>query len=1149
MATSDFIPGFSSYRTVEKTFFDLETLANNNPNIASWLDKGDSYDKITPGGNDGYDIYALELTNKGIGGYITSPDGQLLKPTLYIQGSIHPREYATAELAARFGKYLVDNYDKDPDIKWLLDYTKIAIVPILNPDGRKIAEGGTLERKNANGVDLNRNYNFKWDPPGEKTSKNPSDETYRGNEAASEPEVKAAQDYLKTLFPDQRDESKDAAKVSNNATGVYIDFHSYGENILYPWGWSKDSAPNYEELRRLGLKFAYYNRTTGGSETKSTINGSIINTYTDKPYNVSQDSTLYTTSGGSDDWAYGTLGVAAYTFEIGNDFFENPKYFEEQIVPQNLAALVYAAKSSYSPYQTPFGAESLSPKVSLSQLIAGQPLILSAIADATRYADSNLSTYTGIGLDGKADQELPPFQNIQAARYTIDTPPWIEGAQFFPLVPKDGKFDSPKEELQTEINTTNLSVGKHQIFVQSKNENGIWGVPSSTFIEIKPSFDVQLLIDEITVEKLTDSEPGYEDEIYFSIAGAGSVNGTFKDRIPAPPKDGFSLKEKDDPDTKEIIDNKQQNILLQQFKVAEGESVGITVNVSEDESKIAKILLGAGGVLTAIAEGIVAVVTAPTVVGAIGFGPLALVQLGVSSAQLYEAINSNNDDAVGAFALGIINQNGLPEIRWASATDTVLSSPDNGYSADFFVYGSGAKYRFRVSAKILDTNISAITVSGLDDTTKNLILIGSDDINGTGNNLDNIITGNEANNTLNGLTGNDVLYGRGGNDILNGGDGNDIMQGGTGDDTYEISSILDTITELPNEGNADTVNSSINYALSENLENLNLTGDRVINASGNILNNIISGNNAGNKLYGQAGNDIIKGGNGNDLLDGGLGNDSIFGESGNDTLNDPDGVIEAHGGIGNDTINITFASNWDDNDNPNDSPRSDGKIIGGYGNDNITVTMNRNDFSINLKADEDTVENPQDGNDTVTLQGNYANSTIYLGGGVNIFNGGLGRDTVFGGSGNDTLFGNAGNDYLIGGTGINQIDGGSETDTIDYQNSSNGVTVNIDGQINYKNVGSPFDLERSFEINAGKAFDEFKTTDDTLVNIEDIIASKFNDILIGNSSNNSIFAGLGDDLLIGNGGNDLLDGGDGIDTVSYRRYQGTVPLTTSWVPT
>ena len=100
--TDHAIPGFLSYRTVEKTYSDLETLTTANPTIASWLDIGDSYDKLTPGGADGYDLHVLELTNKN-----TQPAGG--KPILYVEAGIHSREYSTNEVLTdkRFAEQLV----------------------------------------------------------------------------------------------------------------------------------------------------------------------------------------------------------------------------------------------------------------------------------------------------------------------------------------------------------------------------------------------------------------------------------------------------------------------------------------------------------------------------------------------------------------------------------------------------------------------------------------------------------------------------------------------------------------------------------------------------------------------------------------------------------------------------------------------------------------------------------------------------------------------------------------------------------------------------------------------------------------------------------------------------------------------------------
>lgn len=164
-------------------------------------------------------------------------------------------------------------------------------------------------------------------------------------------------------------------------------------------------------------------------------------------------------------------------------------------------------------------------------------------------------------------------------------------------------------------------------------------------------------------------------------------------------------------------------------------------------------------------------------------------------------------------------------------------------------------------------------------------------------------------------------------------------------------------------------------------------------------------------INGLDGDDFIDGGDGNDLLNGGMGNkDRLLGRAGNETIIDPDGVITARGGAGNDTIKITFAADWDNNNNPNDAPRSNDKISGGSGDDTIAVTANNANFSIELNPVSET---PNDGNDIISLQGSYRNSVVNLGGGNDTFNGGSGSDRVFGGKGNDVLTGSEGNDIFV----------------------------------------------------------------------------------------------------------------------------------------
>ncbi|MBU7584136.1 MAG: calcium-binding protein [Nostoc sp. TH1S01] len=247
---------------------------------------------------------------------------------------------------------------------------------------------------------------------------------------------------------------------------------------------------------------------------------------------------------------------------------------------------------------------------------------------------------------------------------------------------------------------------------------------------------------------------------------------------------------------------------------------------------------------------------------------------------------------------------------------------DGGLGDDLMIGGAGNDTYYVDSSndQIIEalsqgTDTVRATVSfTLADNIENLILTGTNAIDGTGNSLNNSITGNSANNillgndgndTLKGDAGNDTLNGGAGNDSLDGGLGNDVMIGGAGNDTYYVDSSNDLITELLNEG-TDTVRVGFSFTLGDNIENLILTGSNAIDGTGNSLKNTITGNSANNSLFGGGDNDTLKGGDGDDTLDGGNGNDTLTGGNGNDTLVGGLGSDRLTGGTGNDKF--VFAS-------------------------------------------------------------------------------------------------------------------------------------------------------------------------------------------------------------------------------------------------
>lgn len=443
------IPGFSCYRTVEETYQALQALATDHPTLAQWSDFGDSWEKIN-GPGAGYDLRVLVLSNQAS----SAP-----KFPFILIAAIHARELATAELATRFAEQLVNGYGSNPDSTWLLDHAEIHLVAQLNPDGRKKAESGLSWRKNVDnafcantnsrGVDLNRNSSFLFGGTGSSSSQ--CSEIFRGLSAASEPEVASIETYMSTVFQDQRGPAmSDAAPASTE--GLFISLHSFGGYVLFPWEGVSTVSPNNTGLGTLARKFGFF---TG--------------------YEACQEG-LPPAAGTTVDEAYGEYGVAAYTFEIGNSFFESCSSFENTVMPANLPALLYGAKAARRPYQDSAGPEILSLTLSSGSVPAGTAVGVLAVANQTRYANNGC---------GAAE----PSRTVSGAGYSIDIPPWDAGVGTS-LSAADGMFNGTVENLTGSIDTTALSEGRHIVFVFGLDSSGNRGVPTAAFLDITVAADI-----------------------------------------------------------------------------------------------------------------------------------------------------------------------------------------------------------------------------------------------------------------------------------------------------------------------------------------------------------------------------------------------------------------------------------------------------------------------------------------------------------------------------------------------------------------------------------------------------------------------------------------------------------------------------------
>ncbi len=500
----------------------------------------------------------------------------------------------------------------------------------------------------------------------------------------------------------------------------------------------------------------------------------------------------------------------------------------------------------------------------------------------------------------------------------------------------------------------------------------------------------------------------------------------------------------------------------------------------------------------------------------------------------------------------------IENLRGSTHADTLigngLANVLEGYGGDDKVYGGGGD----------DTLTGASGYDSLYGEDGNDSLDGGDGndnlYGGIGN---DVLHGGIEIDMLDGGDGDDQLYGGDGNDTLVGGLGNDILRGGFDQDSMDGGAGFDRVfyddaaAGVTVNLEAGTASSTVNWDAQIGIDQLL----NIENVTGGAFADTLTGSSGANELNGSGGNDTLNGGGGDDILTGAAGNDTLTGGAGDDSFRDTasglngDTITEF---TGSDKIVITDANaaTFNFSMSGNTLTYTGGSLTFGSALSGTLTASAASGGGVQLTLSTGQTLNGGPGNDTLnggpgndTLNGFDGEDTLYGNAGNDTLNGGDGRDFLYGGDGddiihagaggftfpeiihdgpgNDTVYGEADEDIIYGSPGNDYYDGGTggsyqafEGDQVIYADALAGIVVDMrlaTGQVRSSGSGDA--------ANVGV---------DTLVNIEAISGTAFDDVMTAGDAPISFGGGGGNDVLTGGAGFDSLSGGDGNDTLTGR---------------
>ena len=296
------------YFTLKEMYDILDSMAIRYPKLVTIKQPIKDYKTI-----NGNPIYYIKVSDNAASDEADEP--KVLYTALH-----HSREPNSLSQMIFFLWYILENYEKDPMVKKIVDHTQMYFIPCINPDGYELNQknnpnGGGLWRKNAwkdsngelKGVDLNRNYGHTWGKDNTGSSPNPNSLTFRGQSAFSEPETQAVRAFC-----------------IDHDFKIALNYHTFGNFLIYPKVEIKDDQSGDVLFRTMGQVVNKENNFSLGTDLQTVG---------------------YSVNGDSDNWMYGENGeknrIFAYTPEVGPSFWPaqvDIDYLNKSCIWMNMSA-------------------------------------------------------------------------------------------------------------------------------------------------------------------------------------------------------------------------------------------------------------------------------------------------------------------------------------------------------------------------------------------------------------------------------------------------------------------------------------------------------------------------------------------------------------------------------------------------------------------------------------------------------------------------------------------------------------------------------------------------------------------------------------------------------------------------------------------